>query len=122
MSSQSSRRDSVLIHKSGDVVGNVFPSELFTVIGGTKITRVEDVNISLVNDFIVGIAEKAEPVFNLIEGFREENEVRTIVGSGFDVDSSEFDAFRVYKLRFAADVGDGGEAIEAGDVDEFPHF
>lgn len=50
--------------------------------------------------FVVRVAEKAKPVFDLVEGFGEEDEVWTIVGSGFDVDSSKFNTFSVYELRF----------------------
>lgn len=50
--------------------------------------------------FVLGIAEEAKPIFDLVECLGEEDEIRTIIGGGFDVHSSEFDTFGVYELWF----------------------
>jgi len=73
----------------------------------TEISGVKDVDISLVNDFVLGIAKKAKPILDLVECFREEDEIGTIIGGGFDVHASKFDTFCIYELRFSSDVCDG---------------
>ena len=57
-----------------------------------------------------------EPVFSLVEDFRHEDQVGTVLGCRFNVNTSQFDVVGVHELRFwvdrestSADVGDGGE-------------
>ena len=50
--------------------------------------------------FVLGIAKKAKPILDLVECFREEDEIGTIIGGGFDVHASKFDTFCIYELRF----------------------
>ena len=68
----------MLVHETGDVVGNVFPSESFTVIGVTKVSAIEDVDISLMNYFVFWSSEKLKPIFCLIEYFGEEDKSGTV--------------------------------------------
>ena len=50
--------------------------------------------------FIDRVAEEAEPVLCLVKCFREEDEVGTVAGCGFNVDSPQLDIFAVDQLRF----------------------
>ena len=50
--------------------------------------------------FVGGVAEEVEPVFGLVEGFGEEDQVGAVCGGGLDVHAAEFDVARVDELRF----------------------
>ena len=63
----------MLVHESSDVIAQIFPPEVVGAIGVTEISRVEDVHISLVDDFVGWVGEEIKPAFGLIEGFREED-------------------------------------------------
>lgn len=52
VTSQSGHTNLMLVHKSGNVISAFFPSEELGVIRVAEITRVEDVDISLVDDFV----------------------------------------------------------------------
>lgn len=82
--------------------GDVFPSEVFAVVGVAEVAGVQDVYIALVDDlgggvryFVVGVAEEVEPVFGLVEDLGEEDEGWTVRSGGFDVDASKLDVFGV---------------------------
>lgn len=89
------------------LTGYVFPSEVVGVVGVSEVSRVEDVDISLVDDlrvewwyFIGGVGEEVKPIFCLVEGFGEEDEIGAVDRGGLDVYASEFDVFGVDTFGF----------------------
>ena len=46
-------------------------------------------------NFVGWVAEEVEPALNLVEGFREEEQIGAILGGGLHPHSSQFDVFGV---------------------------
>jgi hypothetical protein len=55
--------------------------------------------------FVEGVGEEVEPVFHLVEGLGEEDEVRTVLCGGFDMHASELDVLGVDALGLYLGTG-----------------
>lgn len=95
VTSKSGHCQLLLVHKSSNIVRDLFHSKTFVVIRVSHVSIVEQPNVSGVQDLVVWVGEEWSEVFNWLDKVTEPDHSREIWLSSLEESSSEFDMFRL---------------------------